>query len=497
MIVSAWQSDLIALVVVAPLLAAPVCALLRRGRGAWALALAASLFAFGAAWTLLQGVLSHGPSSYFIGSWAAPWGIEYRVDEASAWVLLVVGAIGAVTLAFARDSVEREVEAGSIPLFYTAWLLCLAGLLGMTVTADAFNVFVFLEISSLSSYVLVSFGARRQALAAAFRYLVLGTIGATFLLIGVGLLYQATGTLNMGDLAERLPALGPHRTVSAAFGFLVVGLAIKSAVYPLHVWLPGAYAFAPSAVSAFLAGTATKVSLYLLLRFAFTVFGLEFVSAGAVPAILAAAGTVGVLAASVAAVRQDDAKRLLAYSSVAQVGYLVLGASLASAAGVAAALVHLFNHALMKTALFLCLGCVAYRIGSTRIDDLAGLGRRMPWTMAAFVVGGLSLIGVPLTAGFVGKWYLVAAAFERGWWPVAAAMLAASLVAVAYVWKMVEAAYFRRPATDADAGAGVREAPFVMVAAVWALAGANVWFGIDASLPTGAARRAAGALLGG
>ena len=483
-----------ALVVVVPLMAAPGCVLLRGSRAPWAVAMAASLFSLGAAWSLLRGVLSAGPVSYLLGSWAAPWGIEYRVDETNAWVLLVVSAISTASLLFARASVAAEVETGRVHLFYTAWLLCLAGMLGMAVTADAFNVFVFLEISSLSSYALVSLGARRQALVAALRYLVIGTVGATFFLIGVGLLYQVTGTLNMADLAVRLPALGPHRTVTAAFGFLVAGIAVKSAVYPLHTWLPNAYAFAPSAVSAFLAGTATKVSLYLLLRFMFTVFGHEYVAGGPVPWLLAAVGTVGIVAASAAAVRQDDAKRLLGFSSVAQIGYLVLGVSLLSVAGVAATLIHLFGHALMKAALFVCLGCIAYRIGSTRIDDMAGIGRLMPWTMAAFAVGGASLVGVPLTVGFIGKWYLVSAALESGWWPVAVAMLFASLLAVVYVWKTIEAAYFRAPARGADAA--VREAPWSMVAAAWLLAGANVWFGLDTSLPIGVAQRAADALLG-
>ena len=483
-----------ALQVVVPLVAAPVCVLLKWSRVSWLVAMAASLFAVASAWSLLEGALAHGPTSYLLGSWAAPWGIEYRVDETNAWVMLVVSVISAAALLFARRSVEREVETDRIHLFYTAWLLCLAGLLGMAVTADAFNVFVFLEISSLSSYVLVSLGTRREALVAAFRYLVLGTVGATFFLIGVGLLYQVTGTLNMADLAERLAELGPHRTVTTAFGFLAVGIAVKSAVYPLHTWLPNAYTFAPSAVSVFLAGTATKVSLYLLLRFLFTVFGHEFVAGGPVPHLLALTGIAGLLAASVAAVRQEDAKRLLAFSSVAQIGYLVVGVSLLSTAGVAAALIHLFNHALMKAALFVCLGCVAYRVGSARIEDLAGIGRRMPWTASALVVGGLSLIGVPLTAGFIGKWYLVVAALEAGWWPAAAAMLLASLAAVAYVWKMVESAYFRKPS---PAVAAVREAPFSMVAAAWGLAGANIWFGIDASLPIDVANRAAAALLGG
>lgn len=491
MIASHWPI----LQVVAPLLAAPLCALVRHPRIAWLLTLAVSLAATAIAWSLLQQTLAAGgePISYLLGGWAAPWGIEYRVDATNAWVLLIVTAISSVALLFARDSVEREVEAARIHYFYTAWLLCLAGLLGMAATGDAFNVFVFLEISSLSTYILVSLGARRQALIAALRYLVLGTVGATFLLIGVGLLYQVTGTLNMHDLATRLADLGPHRTVTAAFAFLVIGIAVKSAIFPLHTWLPKVYAEAPSAAAAFLAGTATKVSLYLLLRFLFTVFGFDFIAAGVVQVLFVVFGVAGLLAASVAAARQRDAKLLLAFSSVAQIGYLVLGASLLSVDGVAATLIHIFNHALMKAALFLCLGCVAYRIGSTRIEDMAGLGRRMPWTMAALVIGGLSLIGVPLTAGFISKWYLLAATIEAGWWPVAAAMLVASLIAVVYVWKMVEAVYLREPSPAAETA---REAPWLMVAATWVLAAANIWFGIDASLPTGVAREAAVVLLG-
>ena len=484
-----------ALAVVVPLAAAPLCVLARWSRVAWMMAMAASLFAVGGTFSMLETALESGPFSYFLGSWAAPWGIEYRVDATNAWVMLVVSVVSAATLLFARRSVEREVRTDRIHLFYTAWLLCLAGLLGMAVTADAFNVFVFLEISSLSTYILVSLGTRRQALAAALRYLVIGTVGATFFLVGVGLLYQVTGTLNLADLATRLSTVGPNRTVTTAFGFLVVGIAVKTAVYPLHTWLPNAYTFAPSAVSAFLAGTATKVSLYLLLRFLFTVFGTGFVAGGPAPALLAATGVAALVVASVAAIRQSDAKRLLAFSSIAQIGYLVLGIALLSTAGVAATLIHLFNHALMKAALFVCLGSIAYRTGSTRIDDLAGIGRRMPWTGAALVTGGLSLIGVPLTAGFVGKWYLVSAALEAGWWPVAAVMVLASLLAVAYVWKLVEAVYFRE--LPGGRPSPVREAPISMIVAAWGLAGANIWFGVDASWPVGVANRAAAALVGG
>ena len=483
-----------ALQVVIPLISAPLCVLLYRDRVAWAFTLIVSWTVLGVAVLLLNQVMEHGTISYAIGGWAAPWGIEYRVDITTAFVLVIVSMIGAVVLPFAYTSVAHEIPRSRIHLFYTSYLLCLTGLLGITITGDAFNLFVFLEISSLSSYVLISLGRDRRALTAAFQYLIMGTIGATFILIGVGLLYMMTGTLNMMDLATRLPAVSNTRTVIAAFAFITVGASLKLALFPLHLWLPNAYAYAPSAISAFLAATATKVGVYVLLRFFFTVFGVDFsfgvMRAGEMLLVLALAAT---LVGSTVALFQDDVKRMLGYSSVAQIGYMILGASLASVGGLTASIVHLFNHAMMKSALFLALGCIFLRIGSVRIHDMEGIAKTMPLTMAAFVVGGLSLIGVPLTVGFISKWYLVEATLEQGLWIVALLILVSSLIAVAYVWRVVEAAYFRSPGRHAREA---REAPAVMLISTWVLIGANVYFGVNASLTVNAARRAAEMLLG-
>ena len=482
--------------VVLPLLAAPAALLLHKPRLAWGLALLVSWCVLGIAALLMGRVVDEGVITYALGGWAAPIGIEYRVDAVNALVLLIVSAISAVVLPFAGRSVEQEIDRGRITLFYTAWLLCLAGLLGITITGDAFNVFVFLEISSLASYILISLGRDRRALTASYQYLVMGTIGATFILIGVGLLYVMTGTLNMADLAERLPAVMGTRTVRAAFAFLTVGIGLKLALFPLHLWLPNAYAFAPSAVTGFLAATATKVAVYVLLRFTFSIFGPAFafdsMPLGEILLMLALAA---VLSASVVAIFQEDLKRMLAYSSVAQIGYMILGISFASVTGLTAATLHLFNHALMKGALFLALGCVFYRLGSVQLADVRGLGRRMPLTMAAFVVGGLSLIGVPLTVGFISKWYLVAAALERGWWPVAAVVLIGSLLAVVYIWRVVEAAYFQEP--EGPLADEITEAPLSMLVPTWILILANVYFGVSTALSVGTARRAAEFLLGG
>lgn len=489
------QSHLPVLQVLAPLLSAPLCVLLRRERVSYAIAFVVSWLSLAMSIALLQQVLATGPISYELGGWAPPWGIEYRVDAVNAYVLLIVAAIGAAVITYAGPSVAREIEAERRYLFYTSYLLCLAGLLGVTITGDAFNVFVFLEISSLSSYILISLGKDRRALTAAYRYLIFGTIGATFYLIGVGLLYQVTGTLNIADLAARIEPLTASRTVRAAFAFIAVGLAMKAALFPLHIWLPNAYAYAPSVVSAFLAATATKVSIYLLLRVFLTIFGASFafdeMNLGLVLLPFAVAA---MFVGSLVAIFQPDIKRMLAYSSIAQIGYMVLGISIATALGVAAGMLHLFNHALMKATLFMAMGCVFYRIGSVRLDAMAGLGKRMPWTMAAFVAGGFSLIGVPLTVGFVSKWYLILAALERDWWWAAALILVSSLLAIIYVWRVIEVAYFR-PAPEGAPAAG--EAPLMMLIPTWGMVLANIYFGVDTRVSVGVARKAADLLMGG
>lgn len=479
--------------VMVPLLAAPLCAMLRRPLLAWGLASASALFALGGSLVLLARVLSAGVISYHLGDWAPPWGIEFRLDAANSFVLVIVSLIGAVCTIYGRESIAKEIAHEDQPLFYTMLLLCFAGMLGVVSTGDAFNLFVFLEICSLSSYVLVAMGAARdrRALTAAFTYLLLGTIGATFYVTGLGLVYSLTGTLNMADLAVRIAGIGGSSTLQVGFAFIIIGFGLKLAIFPLHQWLPNAYTYAPSMVSAFLAGTATKVAVYASLRFLYTVFipGFHF-EVQTLQYLFLPLGLTAIFIASIVAIYQTSIKRLLAYSSIAQAGYFLVGVSFANISGLMAAILHLFNHAIMKSGLFLAVGCVIYRTGSCSITAFRGLGHTMPWTMAAFVIGALSMIGVPATVGFISKWYLVLAALERGWWPVAFAMVAGSLLALFYFGRVIEAAYLQ-PSPE---GSTVSEAPFGMLAPLWVLTISCLALGIDSELTVSIARAAAEAL---
>ena len=486
------EQNLSLLLVVIPLLAVPITAILPGGRLPWLLTLTVTWLCFVMACWQLSIVMDGSVISYELGGWAPPWGIEYRIDAMNALVALTVAGIAAITLPYALRTVEKEIPRHQTSLFYATFLLCVVGLLGITQTGDVFNLFVFLEISSLSSYVLVAMGKQRRALTAAYQYLIMGSIGATFLLIGIGLVYAETGTLNMQDLHLRLQPILDHRTVHTGFVFIVVGIALKLALFPLHLWLPNAYKYSPSAISVFLSATATKVAVYIMLRMVFTVFSSDFLKITPTETIFLLLGVFGVIIASFAAIHQNDIKRILAYSSIAQIGYMVLGMGFASALGVTATLVHVFNHALIKGALFMAAGAIVYRVGSTKFENLHGLGRQMPWTFAAIFISGLSLIGIPGTAGFISKWYFVLAALEQQYWFVALVILLGSLLSMVYMWKIIEVLFFR-PATDTglqEAGLQVQEAPVSLLIPMWTLVLANIYFGINTELTVGVAETA-------
>ena len=496
-------SQLPILIVLIPLIGGVLAPLLGRGIGGWILALVTTFLTTWVSTSLLlfieaQNSLTPGFSViYPLGGWPAPHGIELRVDLLSAILTTLVSAMGFIVTIFSRKGIDDEIPADRRRFFWSLWLLAITGLLGILVTGDAFNVYVLLEISSLTIYGLIAMGRSRdrKALPAALNYLILGSVGASFILIAIGLLYAKTGTLNMADIHARLLLTPVDATVLTARAFLLAGVGLKMALFPLHLWMPGAYSTAPASVAALLAATATKVGIYMAMRFIFSVFAVssgEVLSEANILVISACCGS-AIIFGSLAAARQPSLSLLLAYSSVAQIGYIVVGMTVGHIDAMTGSILHMIFHALMKGGLFLCAGILIYRLGTTRLTDLAGLGQRMPWVSGAIVVGGLGMIGIPGTAGFISKFYLLKGLFLSGHPILAALVLFGSVLAAIYTWRFVEIAYLRPPQETPE----IRQSlPIEKLLPVLLLLGASIYFGWQPGPVIDLAREAAQQLIG-
>lgn len=435
------MSDLPALLVAAPLLGsvlALLAGLLQRRTG-WHVAVVASLVQVAGAVTLASRAFGEEPIRYVVGGFTAPFGIELVVDGLSATIIVLVAVIALAVLGYARVAGPRTNA------FYATYLLLVAGLTGMSITGDVFNMYVFLEITGLAAYALVASGEGGRAALAALKYLIVGTIGASLFLLGIGYAYIATGTLNMADLSTQLAAVGyTDSLVQAAFGLMVVGLFVKVAVFPLHAWQPNAYADAPDSVSAFIAALVSTVAAYALIRIVFTVFSVDFLQANPTARSLLTAGAiVSIVFGSVLAVSQTDIKRMLAYSSVSQFGVIVGAVAVANNTAMVGATVHLVGHAVMKGGLFLTAGLIATATGARSVDGYEGLVERRPLAAGVFAVLALAMVGVPPAVGFVGKWYIVLGAIEAQAWPLAVVILASTLLTLAYFARILERMFFR------------------------------------------------------
>ncbi len=416
-------------------MATPIVALVAP-RAASGLAVGAAAAAALAALGGLADVLVAGPRRYALGGWPGPWGIELVLDPLSGFVGVVVAGVGTAAL-LAGAGGARRVYGDAAPTFHALALVALTGYLGIVASGDLFNVFVFLEIAAISSYALVASGGG-PGLVAAFRYAVLGTVGASFYLLGVALLYALTGSLNMADLAARLPALAQSPLLTGGAALIVVGLAIKMALFPLHGWLPDAYTHAPSPVTALLPAVGTKAAAYALARILLSVLG-----GGDLPLamLLAWTGAVAVVVGGVLAARQQDARRLLAYSSVSQMGYIAIGLGLAGTSALAGAYLHMLGHALAKGALFIGVGALLLAGRRPALAAL-GLGPRQPVLGACLVVAALSMVGVPPALGFFSKWYLLEGAVAAGQPGLVGAILLGSLLALVYMYRLTGAVWF-------------------------------------------------------
>jgi multicomponent Na+:H+ antiporter subunit D len=397
------------------------------------------LSAAASVWALVH-VLDDGTLTYNLGGWAPPVGIEYVVDLVAAFVATIVTTVSTLVLFATRRWAIREA-GDRLGSFYGLVMLLLAGLVGMVVTGDLFNLFVFIEISSLAAYALVFLGGR-GGMIAGFRYLILGSIGGSFYLLGVGFLYFTTGTLNMAETHELLTADASARSIQAGAAFIFVGLGLKMALVPMHLWLPDAYTFAPSSVNSLIAPVMTKVGAYAMMRMFLSVFPTGYLT-DVVPVAdaLLVLGLVGIVFGAVVAMSQTDIRRMLAYSSISQLSLIAVGIGLGTPLGMVAALLHVMNHAVMKAALFLAAGSIRYSTGITTVDGVSGLGRTMPLTMIAFALGAIAMVGIPPMAGFFSKWYAVQAGVETDQWAVVAVVLVSSLLSAVYLFRILERAY--------------------------------------------------------
>ncbi len=392
------------------------------------------------------------PIIYNLGGWVAPWGIELKVDSLGAFFLLLVTGISLPVALFAKGNLTNEVGSKErVARFYVFLLLLGGALVGMAVTNDLFNVYVLVEVATLSCCALVSSRNYPRAAEAAFKYLILATLGSTFILCGIGFIYMLTGHLNMGFAHQELIQVWQNSThvIWVAMSFTLIGFGVKSALFPLHVWLPDAHSSAPTPASAILSGLAVKGYLICFIKFMYSVFGQNLMIQFNIHRILILAGMIAIIAASIFALSQKELKRRLAFSTVAQVGYIFMGLGLLNTTGLTGTLFYLASHAMIKSSLFLAGGAMLAATGKKKISDLSGIGRKMPITMAVFTIGSLGLIGIPLFSGFIGKWYMLRGSLESGNILSVIVIILGSVLCAAYLLPIIRIAYFE-PGTEED-----------------------------------------------
>jgi len=457
--------------VVIPLAGAFVNALLgRRVQGMPALAAVVITFALmGLSLWAARSVYMDGALLYPVGGWQPPVGIAMVLDGMTSFMLVTVNTVAFAIAVYSRDYMERYTSKG---LFFTLFLLMLTGMNGVIVAGDLFNLYVFLEIAAVSSYALVAFGTERHELEAAFKYAVMGTVGSLFILLGIVLLYGYTSTLNLADMGLVLAEQGKHDLIAMVSVLFLVGFGLKAALVPFHSWLPDAHSSAPAPISAMLSGVLIKsLGIYALFRIFYNVLGMTPM----VSSVLMFLGTLSMVIGALLALGQRDLKRLLAYSSVSQIGYVVLGIGLGTPLGILGGLFHLFNHSMFKTLLFLNSGAVEYATGNRDLKRMGGLARKMPVTGTTNFVAAVSIAGIPPFGGFWSKLLIIMAAVQAGYLGYALWAALVSVLTLAMFARVMKNAFFGELN---ERWREVREVPGLMQASMIGLALVCIFSGI-------------------
>lgn len=392
----------------------------------------------------LNSVMQYGEVRYAFSGWAPPLGIEWVADGLASVIMVALSLLGLLALIFAGPTAPKDL-GGRIVHFYVLILLLVASLTGIVFAGDLFNLFVFLEVAAIASYALVGV-AGGQALFAAFRYLLFGTLGASLYLLGVSYFYAASGTLNMADMAERLPHLLTSKAVVGGLLFMFIGLGIKMALVPFHAWLPDAYTYAPESISPILASLITKVALLGWVRIIFWVLGAKVIVHD-IP-VLVLVGILGTLAAVIGAVlalMTRNIKMMFAYGGISHIGIILIGISQGNKTGFVGGIFYLLNDAVMQAALFFLAGVALCQYGVRTVEELGRIGKQAPWFTGALVVIALGMIGLPPTGGFFGKWYIILGALEAKNYVAVAAVLLSTLLTLAYFVKLFESLFRQTP----------------------------------------------------
>ncbi len=454
-------------IVLLPLTASLLCMLFSRIQktlGSW-LVMAGIAGAFANACYVLNTVLSNGGKTwhYWMGGWAPPIGIEFALDPLSSVLAVLVTFIAMIVSWFSRPFVKDE-DWLHIGGYYTLFGLLTVGLCGMIITGDVFNLYVYLEIMSLSGYGLIAIGGKKSMLAA-FRYLLIGTIGASLYLLGVGYLYAMTGTLNMADLSVRIQPFVGSPLFAFAVACFIIAFGIKMALFPLHGWQPDAYTYANPAAAAFIAGCMSKAPAYALIRFMYYIFKVDSPVMHSALNVIGILGIAGILIGSIMAMAQYDFRRMLAYSSVAQIGYIAIGVAMGNMYGLIGAVLHIINHAFMKSSLFLVIGGIQYRFGEVNLYRLGGMNKKMAVSSITVTLAALSMIGLPPTAGFFSKWYLMLGAYTGQQYYYIGVLVISSLLNAIYFFRIIEQMFIQREAslTEVHPHKGKLGLPFSMI----------------------------------
>lgn len=389
-------------------------------------------------------VKDYGEYFYRVGHFDAPWGIELQIGVLEAIVSILFTFISLIIIWYSLYSTEKELNEKKIPLYYILINILIGALLGIVYTNDIFNSFVFIEISSLAACGIVVIKDKKENIKAALKYLILSSVGSGLVLMAIAFVYSFTGNLNMTFINKEVIKMADlySKSILIALGLFTAGLGVKSAMFPMHVWLPDAHSNAPSTSSAILSSLVLKAYVILYIKILYRVFGYNIVKSYPILDMVLILGSLGMIMGSVLAILQKDIKRTIAYSSIAQMGYIFFGIGLGNTLGLVSAIFHILNHAVVKTSLFLVSGAIIEKTNEKKITGLKGIGKEMPITLGVFTIGALSMVGIPLLPGFISKFNFALASIDSGKSILVLIILASSLLNALYYFPIVINGYF-------------------------------------------------------